>query len=346
MPIKPAVIGLDISDTAIRLAVIERAGKKAILKSYNDKKLSAGEIVNGEIKDAKKAVAAIKDLVSGAKGSKIKTDRIVSVLPEPKTYVKVITVPQTDKDNMDETIRSEMVNHIPYSIEEVYYDWQLVHGGKQEKKIEVLIGVAPKKIVDDYTKLIEDANLIPLALEVEAAALTRGIFFQSQAEQTPSIVIDFGASRTGLFVYDESLVQLTISLPISGDAITKTIADTLKIDSTKAEEAKIVCGLDEKKCKGALRKVLHDNIELLAAKIKDAQDFYANNYDHAHAISQVILTGGGSNFLNIDNVLKEKLNINVKIAALKDNIVVPKALPEHKIQSFNTAIGLSLRGNA
>lgn len=149
-------------------------------------------------------------------------------------------------------------------VEEVYFDWQVISSNKNGLK--VLTGVAPKNIVDSYVNVLRQCNLIPLVLEIEAAAIARALITES--DNKAKMIIDIGATRTGLIVYDYNTVQFAVSLPISGEKITQEISQTLNLDLRKAEKAKMVCGLDENKCQGALRKILFNTMDNLIEEIQ------------------------------------------------------------------------------
>ena len=338
-------IGVDIGDRMLRLVRLKKSGKKFIVTTANEIQMPEGILKAGEIFDEKILTDLIKKLVKTARGSKIATKNVISVLPEQKTFIKVMAIDlgseSYDKKKIPDLIKKELINHIPLSLEELYLDWQVLSHTKTSAI--VLVGAVTRVISDNYRIALEHAGLIPYILEVEAAPIIRTII--EEKDNSPKIVIDFGASRTGLIVYDHHTVQFTVSLPLSGDQITKTIAQILNIDLTKAEEAKVICGLDTEKCEGALRKVLFDAIDNLAEHIEKTISFYQDQSSNARPFSKVILVGGGANFLKINEVLQEKLNLPVEIGnpLLKSIIVKKDILPKNKLLSYATAIGLALR---
>lgn len=336
--------GLDISDFALRIVDLERKRGKFILNSFNEVKVPAGDIVEGEIKNPKRVSELINQLIKTARGEKNLKKEVVSVLPETKTFIKLIEVKNTAPENLSSVIKEELKKHIPLDIEEVYLDWQVISSGKGS--IKVLTGVAPKNIVDSYLTILRQIDLIPLVLEIEAAAITRAL--TSEDDNKAKILIDIGAARTGLIVFDQKVVQFTVSLPISGEKITQEISETLKLDYKKAEKAKFVCGLDKTKCKGALRKILFGTMDNLIAEINKTISFYKNHFPAGHEISEMILCGGGAYLLKIDKYLNHRLDLPVSSGnplqfLQKDNLKQIK-FPINKSLSYTTAIGLALRG--
>jgi type IV pilus assembly protein PilM len=331
--------GLDISDYVLRLVSVEK-----------NKIVSAGEIIvppgligNGVIQKPDKVADLIKKLVSEVKGKKIKTRYVTACLPEQKTFIKMIELPAHNEDEFEKILAEEIVKHIPYSVDEIYIDWQKELNQNSNK---ILIGVAPKEVVNSYQNVLQLADLIPLNLEIEAASITRCLIKRSEKSDYANITMDIGLNRTSLIVYDNQTVQFSISLPLSGDSITKTIAKTLNLTYEEAEKAKIICGFDDKKCDRALVRLLSPVIENLIDRINDAINFYQNHFTNRHEIKKIILCGGGANFKNLDKILTTETKLAVEKANLLTNLAQapdPAIVPKNKYLSFISAVGLAMR---
>jgi type IV pilus assembly protein PilM len=334
--------GLDISDGAIRLVRLIKKGKKIWLISHNEIELPAGVIVNGEIKNEDKLVEGLRLLLKTVRGAKISDRNAITVLPESKTFIKVIQLGEANNDEeMLKLIKEEIKNHIPLSFEEIYLDWQVVK--QKPGSTSVLISAAPRDLVNAYYAALEKSGINPYVLGIEAAAITRCLI--AKDDNRPKMVIDFGASRTGLILYENQVPQLTVSLPISGNNITQAISQTLKIELKEAEKAKVICGLNQDKCEGALLKILLSTMDNLTKQIKKSMIFYQDSYPGGEPISEIILCGGGANFSMIDKVLAEKLKLPVRTGDPLLNVTLGNkiSISKNKLLSYTTAIGLALR---
>lgn len=333
--------GLDISDGSLRLAQLGNLGKRVSLRAYSEIALPAGCVVAGEIKNAKLFQEKLSELMKAKKGKERLSRQVVAVLPEEKTFLKTIDLPagsQPVKQKIAEIIPQVM----PLDINDIYFDWQATKKGSAEQSL--LVGATPKSIVDSYFNILTAAGLMPVALEVEAASIAR-LLIEHNNEQEPQIIIDMGASRTGLFLYDEGMIKFTISLPISGDMITQLISESLEMEKDKSEKAKVVCGLDRTKCHGALLEIMGNALDELAEQINRAVIFYRANFANADKIQKLVLCGGGANFMGITDVLKEKTALNVIVSDPLKNIDCPfTELHSPRVQSFISTFGLALRG--
>ncbi|MBU1164073.1 pilus assembly protein PilM [Patescibacteria group bacterium] len=335
--------GLDISDFAIRLVNLRKTRSSVSIESFNELKVPAGYIVDGEIKDEENVTKLLNKLLLTAQGKKLLKTEVVSVLPETKTFIKIITVKKTEKKELPKAIKLELKKHIPINIEEIYLDWQVI--SENEKTMNVLAGIAPKVIVDSYLNILRKVNLIPLVLEIEAAAISRALI---AGDDKAKIIIDIGAARTGLIVYVHNTIVLTVSLPISGEKVTQEISQTLNIDYQKAEKAKYVCGLDKTRCKGALRKILFNSMDNLVFEIDKAVEFYTTHFPQSEKISQIYLCGGGAYLKKIDKYLSHRIKMEVitgdPLRTIKKDKLKEIKFPVNRSLSYTTAIGLALRG--
>jgi len=337
-----SLFGLDISDRALRLVRLRRVGKKNYLQSFNELRLPAGLIQDGEIKKPEETIAAFEKLIKTVAGAKLNTRNVITVLPEQKTFINVITVATPAKnEGLEQIIREETQRQIPLELEQAYLDWRIL--SQTPDATRVAVGVAPKDIVDAYVQILQKTGIFPFAMEIEACAITRALL--DSKTTGAKIIIDFGGVRTGLICYTGGTVHFTVSLPISGNAITATIQQALKLEEADAERAKIVCGLDDEKCEGALRKVLYGAMTDLTTQIKKAIAYYKRTVPGGAEITEIVLCGGGANFLKIDSVLSEKIGLPVVIGNPVQHVTMTKkiAIPQAQQLSFTTAIGLALR---
>jgi len=335
------IFGLDISERNLRLVQLKKSGNKILLVSYNEIKVPAGVFKDNQIVKKDEIIQLIRKLISEVKGSKIYTKYVAVCLPEPKTFVKVIdlTYPKT-KDVVTEIIE-EAKKHIPYPLEKTYLDWQYVD---EKSKDRIMIGVCPKEIVANYQDTLIKAGLFPIALEIEATAIARSLFPLNKKIPEPVMVLDLGASRTGLFIYQENYIPFSLSLNISSNDLTNWVKDKLQLTLEQAEAAKRKIGLHEDKAQGGLKRVLSEPLSKLAEQMREAKYFYYEHFPFQKEIKTVYLTGGGANLADLTQFLAAKTDLAATLANPRLNLTAGKIdLPAEAAQSYATAIGLALR---
>lgn len=209
----------------------------------------------------------------------------------------------------------------------------------------LLIGAAPKKIIDDYATMMERAGLAPIALEIEATAITRAIIPERLLTDEAVGILDIGATRSALIIYDGGTIQMSISIPISGLAITELVAESLKVSLDDAELLKRECGLDVNRCEDKMWRILYPLIDDITEKIRNAIRFYKIGFPAGKKIETIYLCGGGAQFREIDTVLSRKLAIKVDRGDGLTNLDshLPKNFPKSLTLNYTTAIGLAIR---
>ena len=346
----------------------------------------------GDVVDMAEAVKCVTGLLGQTHGA-VKGRGVVACLPEAKSFVKIIKVDKNMRDDeVRQVIAKELEQNIPLTIDEIYYDWQIVDldqppkpapkpapkpeaeapaGAKPPETAEaeeapagtetaeaeeadepqeperdakrILLAAAPKNIIDDYTQMMELAGLAPVAFEIEAVAIARAIVPTNEQINEAIGILDIGATRSSLVIYDDGILQMSISIPISGLELTKIISEGLNIGLADAELVKIECGLDAHRCEDRMWKILLPIIDDMSAKIRNAMRFYKVGFPMGKKIECLYLCGGGAHFRDIDSVLSRKLTIKVRRGDALANLQKTKNFPEESSLTFATAIGLAMR---
>ena len=211
--------------------------------------------------------------------------------------------------------------------------------------VRVLFGAAPKQIIDNYTLMLERAGTAPIALEIEAAAISRAVVPDDTSNDHATGILDIGATRSALIIHDNGAIQMSIGIPISGHAITKMVSEALKVELEDAEKLKRECGLDVNRCEDKMWKILYPLIDDITEKIRNALRFYKIGFPDGKKIEKLLLCGGGAQFREIDTVLSRKLAIKVERGNPLINVEakLPKKFPAAMDLNYATAIGLALR---
>jgi type IV pilus assembly protein PilM len=346
--------GLDIGDRSIKLLRLAMKKtflhkRKFIVKNFAKIEMPEGVIENGEIKDEAQLQSHLKSLLE--KAGELPSKAVVVSMPETKTFLKILEITAQTKKEISEKIIEQLPTAIPVSPEEIYFDWQILKSDEKLKKDKkapskytILLVAALKTTVDSFLKVINNANLTPIAFESEAIALSRAMLGNNQIDSKSRAIIDLGATQTSLIITEEGAPTMSISVPISGNQITETIAEKLKIPFVEAEKLKKACGLDTKKCNNVLLPIIDLSIKNICKKIYNALKTYPNFFEDKKT-QPIILSGGGANMLKLDTVLSRNLKIKTRQGTPLEIWSI-----ESKNKDFNesvleasTVIGLALR---
>ena len=74
-------------------------------------------------------------------------------------------------EELEESIQWEAEQYIPFDINDVNIDVQLLDAGDDPGQMEVLLVAARKELVSEYQSLIHQAGLKPVVVDVDAFAV-------------------------------------------------------------------------------------------------------------------------------------------------------------------------------
>lgn len=325
---KKSIFGLDISDFSIEILQLSSKGK---IKSFGRKIIEEGIVKDGFVINKKKLIEKIKEVIAQAK---IKENRVILSLPESKIFTHLFRLPKNlKKKELKSVLESEVRKTIPWEIEKIYWDYQIIFPNLRNGYQAILFAGTLKEIIDDYTEILDEIGLEPVAFEMESMALGRALL-KEKKPKAGIIIVDIGARTTNINIFDKNKVLIDSTTVFSaGNCFTESISQNLKISSKEAEKIKRVCGLDKKKGKGKVAKILEKELQPIIKKIKESIGYYGQE------IEEILLVGGSSRILKISKFLSLNLGLKVDIG------ISPYASQlKRKSVLFNVVIGLALRG--
>jgi len=350
--LNPGSFGLDISDRTLKLVQIKRNKRGLSIWALNKIALPFGIIKKGEVKDIEKLSIYIKKLVT--KSGKVSSRYVVASLPEEKSFLRVLQMPRMSEQDLKKAVRFEAENYIPFSLDKVYLDSEVITCPKPKGEyVEVLITAMPKKVVDPYIKAIKKAGLIPLALETESQAAVRALI-KDEVKGKPIYLIDFGATSTSFSVYFGDCLRFASFIPICSEDFTLSIAQAINKDREEAEVLKKLHGLNNKGVTGGrIAKILKPQVNELAKEIRKHIEYYMN-YGKGNSLSdkektadKLLLYGGGMEMSGLPEALSKKLKIKMEktnpLINLSKQSKITFLKHKRKPSVFTVAMGLALR---
>lgn len=344
----PSAFGLDLSDLSMKAVWLDRTGRHDSVASFGTVPLAAGSVIDGEIMNSDAVESAIATLLEISGPKKIKTRQVVCSLPETKAFLRIISLPTMEKEEVREAIKWEIEANIPLTLDQVYYDWQILDLNlTQEKgKISVLVVAVARSVVDQFQTVLSAAGLEVVGLETESIAQARSLLAEKNESRT-MLIIDIGDRRTSFLIAIGSTPCFTSSVPLSSQMVTDAISKSLHLSFEEAEEIKIKQGLGSLALASPVLKAVLPVLENIAVEIEKSIDFYLNNLRYSENIDAIVLCGGGSNMQGLLPYLSRRLGRQIEFGNPWVNVRLGKQLPlidrNHSVQ-YSTAIGLALRG--
>src|SRR6476646_5140933 len=169
-PKAPPLFGLDISSSSVKMLEIVDAGKGAYrVERYAIEPLPRDAVADGNINNLEAVSEAVK---RGYKRLATRTKHVAMAVPSGAVITKKIIVQAgLREDELEQHVEGEANQYIPFALEEVNLDFQVVGPAPSNpEEVEVLIAATRKEKVSDRFAVAETAGLKPLVIDVESFA--------------------------------------------------------------------------------------------------------------------------------------------------------------------------------
>lgn len=307
------IFGLDISRSSIKLSKLKKYKVGMIPQFVEEIPVSetcdfftqTGE--TSECKEVKTGLLRLK--------KKYKVDFACISIPEEYTYVFRTLVPKDVLHTIEEFILYNLDQYIPLDPQEVIFDYKILEKLEEDQKIPVIVTAVPKKIIEQYTEIIESCGISVVACEPETHAVARAVIHKD--DMSPYIVINVDHRSTSVSIVEDGFVQYTQTLDVSGEELSKKLLPT-----TAA--------------------ILKDSINKVII-------YWFTSKDQTHTtakIENVILAGEALDSSNLINFLESNLSVNAAFGNVWNNCFdldkyVPKISKQDSLK-YATCVGLCL----
>jgi len=305
---KEHLVGLDIGSRTIKAAEIVITNRGHRLKKFGVIDIEADVIQEGEIKDPEAVAVSIRKLF---KEAKLKEKNVATSIGGYSVIVKKINVQSMPEDQLQETIHFEAEQYIPFDINDVNLDFQILEQSENNpNQMSVLLIAAKQEMINSYVDLIQMAGLHPSIIDVDAFSL-QNIFELNYGTNTGNVaLIDIGASKTSLNVRRGASSEFIRDIPFGCNQINQQIISHL--DCSFEESEKLKFGKDPDKIsaedlKGIVTAVIGD----WCTEIRRALDFFYSNYPDDQ-LNKIFLSGGGANIKEFHQLLADEASTEVE----------------------------------
>ncbi len=310
------VIGLDVGTNSVKLIEIEESKGGYRLKNFGAAPLPKDSIVNGSILNHEGVVSVIHQLIANLK---IKTKNTVVSISGHPVIIKKITMPVTTDEELEDSIKFEAEQYIPFDLEEVNIDFQIL--SVQEEKADqmnVLLVAAKKAMINEYTKVLTDAGLRPIILDIDVFALENAFEINYPIEEKKSFaLVDIGASITNINIIKEGTSAFTRDVFLGGNQITEELQKKFAISFEEAETFKIERGLEGIEYAEG-EETVKQGCSIIASEIQKTLDFYSSTaYE---SVDKIYLTGGCAKTPEIRVFIEEKTHTPTEVIDCFKNI--------------------------
>lgn len=341
-----SIIGIDISSSSVKVLEISASDDKYRIESFGNEMLPANAVEGNTIKDIDAVAASVKRAIVKAH---LTTKSVVLAVPDSAVISKLVQINDGLNDaEIEEIILTEADKYIPYPIDEINIDFEVIgHSPKNAAMLDVLIVASRAENVSSRVEAISRAGLEAKIVDVESFAMERAVQLLSHdlpanGQDKIVAVIDIGSVFTHLFVLHGMKIIFTREEEFGGKQLIDSIANQY---SVSREEA-IAMKAEGKMPESYEPEVLHPFIEMILLQIKRTLQFFFSTSHHGF-VDHIILAGGIAMLPNLANLVQAKIGIPTTIANPFTQMNLARHLSREQMSkegpSLMIACGLAMR---
>ncbi len=338
------LIGLDIGSSFLKVAQVDISRDPHELVLFQSVPLPRDVISEGTIVDKASLIGALRELL--AKANLKSADVAIGLSGHSSVIIKRITIPQMSKDELALSIKFEAEQYIPFDINDVNIDFQILGPSAQEPgQMEVILVAVKKSLIHEYTAVLEEAGLFPAVIDVDPFAISNVFEANYDLQLLRSVaLVNIGASKTSINIFQNDLPVFTRDSASGINFHAEALERMLKITRGDAERLKMgqsVPGISPESAES----VMNSASDEIYAEIYRSFEYFRSSVSD-EGIQRIFLSGGAALMKGFPEIMAERLGIDVEVLdPFKKIKVTDKADPSVRSLAplAAVAVGLALR---
>jgi type IV pilus assembly protein PilM len=350
------ILAIDIGSASLKLSEFSYpASGEMVLEKYAYIEFSAN------LEDNAKHLEAIETAFNTAVDEyKFKAKQVNLSISSQSTFIRFVKLPPTShkEQKVQQLIAYEAKQNVPYPIEEVTWDYQLIDSKSEDmSEINVMFAVVKNEIVNRIVKMIRRRGFKSNLVDISPTACFNAACANKIGDNECVMVLNIGCTcSTLVFIDDGKFYARTI--PIAGYTITQQICREFNVSYEKAEEMKRNIGFvalggayeePDSEVAATISKIIRNIMTRLHGDINRSINVYRSQ-QKGKKPAKLYLTGGSSIINYTPEFFSDKLKIPVehfnpfKVVTLSDDIDKEKLA--NVVHTTAEVIGLGLRNAA
>jgi type IV pilus assembly protein PilM len=305
---KKEVVGVDIGSSAVKLVQLREAKGGYQLQKIGLLPLPPEAIVDNTLMDSSSIVETIKNLLHTLD---IKVKEAVCSISGNAVIIRKISLPVMPVEELEDQIHWEAEQYIPFDINDVNVDFQILSADEQDpSKMNVLLVASKKDIINDYLAVFAEAGLKLVVVDVDSFAVQNA--YESNYDPDPNEVValvNVGASIMNLNIVRGGVSLFTRDVQMGGNLYTEEIQKQFGLNSEDAEQMKLAAAASDD---ARLQEIVQRVNDTIALEMRRSLDFY-NSTAGEGRIAKVYLSGGGAKTAQLVESVQQRLSLPVEL---------------------------------
>lgn len=340
-----ALLGLDISSTAVKLLELSQVGARYRVEAYAVMPLPQEAVAEKNIVDVEAVGNAINRVVKRA-GTKTKNAAVAVAGSAVITKIITMSAGLSDEE-MASQIELEADQYIPYPREEVNLDFEVISEPRRDDTVDVLLTASRSENVDVRVSALEVAGLNAKIVDVEAYAMESAMKLVSHqlpnnAQGKTIAIVDVGSMMTTLNVVHDHRMIYTREHVFGGKQLTEEIQRRYGLSYEEAGLAKKQGGLPD----NYVPEVLEPFKDAMTQQVSRALQFFFSSSQY-NSVDHILLVGGCASIPGVDELIESKIGTSTSTANPFANMALASRIKPHAISNdapaLMVACGLAMR---
>ncbi len=334
---------LDVGTNAIRVVQLKKSGAAWVLEHYGYAPIDS-KLTGSDSEESRRKVGEVIMTAVGQSG--IKTKNVVIGLPSNKTFTTIIDVPMASEAELKATMKYQIDQYIPMSVDEAKVDWALLgtsaHAANQQ---EVLLSSVAKQYSEERLELVEALGFNVIAAEPDPIAMVRAL--GAPTADGAVLQLDMGENSTDIAIVYGDAPRLIRTIPTGIGSLVKATTSNLNVQEDQARQFILKFGLAPDRLEGQVLRALEGTLDNFAAEITKSIKFFETRYPSV-TVTNALIAGFASSIPQFDQYLAGKTGKSVQVANPWQSIQVSDNDQRQLAavgMEFATAIGLAKRGS-
>ncbi|MFA6296943.1 MAG: pilus assembly protein PilM [Candidatus Paceibacterota bacterium] len=244
---------------------------------------------------------------------------VKSTIPEDKAYLFEAEIPYSSDENMRNSIEFILEENVPLSGPDAIFDYRIAGEGEKKGYSRVVVTVLPRTIIEAYSSLFEECELVPLSFIIEPQAFSRALI--QRGDQNTYLIVNIGETKTCLFVVSQENVEFTSTLSLGSNDFTKAIIKELNVSPEEAFNLKKTKGFSREGDQEVLSAII-STASVFRQEVDKVYDYwqtYRGSKNPSEKISKIILSGKDALILGFGDYLSQNTKIQTVIGNILEN---------------------------
>jgi type IV pilus assembly protein PilM len=337
-----SIVGLDIGSSCIKAVELKKSRGEIEVAHVGVEPLASDIVVDSMIVDSGSVSSAISKIFNE---NSIKSKAVATSVSGHSVIVKKITIASMDDSDLAGSINTEAAQHIPFDVNDVNVDYQILSEDTSGPQMDVLLVAVKKDKILNYTNVLSLAGKSPAVVDIDAFALQNCYEYNYEPASTSTVaLLNLGASVMNINIVKGTTPLFTRDVSVGGNQYTDSLQKELDLSFDDAERLKLgqkVGTVSE----DAKIPILQQVTEIIVLEIQKTFDFFRATAAGEH-IERIYLAGGSSKVPGLMEALRQEFSLPVELLNPFQRINfanVSADVIDQNAGQLAVAVGLALR---